>query len=304
MTTLITSVPPRKAPGAVPVGPVGRCLARGLLARGESVRVLCAHSDASGWPEGVEMIEGSVLRPAEAPSAFVGIDRLFLAGATPEVRTERPHSVSEVVSRAVEGGARAIVVLSSHGPVFAMSLPPEQWHWLAVERAVEASPVAWTHIRPSAVMASMLAGGYPPTGSAWAEVIRASRVIREPYGDARYPFIDEEDLAEVAATVLFDPGYAGSVLDALGPAISARQRASLIAEAIGEALTFEDLTPDEARLLWRSQGWPEETIEVTLWAQSQFLIQPSISDPTVERVLGRAPRAFADWLQRHVEAFS
>ena len=151
-----------------------------------------------------------------------------------------------------------------------MNLPPEEWHWLAVERAVEASPVAWTHVRPSAVMASMLAGGYPPTGSAWAKVIRASQVVREPYGDARYPFIDEEDLAEVAATVLFDPGYAGSVLDALGPPISARQRASLIGEAIGETVRFEELTPDEARLLWRSQGWPEETIEVTLRAQSQF----------------------------------
>ncbi len=195
------------------------------------------------------------------------------------------------------------MVLSSHGPVFEMTLPPEQWHWLAIERAVEASPVAWTHIRPSAVMASMLAGGYPPTGSSWAEVIRASRVVREPYVDAPYPFIDEEDLAVVAATVLFDPGYAGSELDALGPAISARQRAGLISEAIGEAITVDEMTPDEARLVWRSQGWPEETIEVTLWAQSQFLAQPAISDPTVERILGRAPRTFADWLQRHVEAF-
>ncbi len=170
VTTLITSVPPRKAPGAVPVGPVGRCLARGLLDRGESVRALCPRSEAPGWPPGVEIIEGSVLRPAEAPSAFVGIDRLFLAGATREVRTERPYSVSEVVSRAVEGGARAIVVLSSHGPVFEMALPPEQWHWLAVERAVEAFPVA-----PARAPVGVLAEALTSSAEVWPPPVEQPR---------------------------------------------------------------------------------------------------------------------------------
>lgn len=117
----------------------------------------------------------------------------------------------------------------------------------------------------------MLAGGYPSAGSSWAATIRRDRAIREPNGDAAYPFVDEDDLAAIAAIVLTDPTYAGSVIEANGPPISARERVALISHAIGERVQFEELTPDQARELWRCQGWPAETIEVTLWAQAQFL---------------------------------
>jgi uncharacterized protein YbjT (DUF2867 family) len=159
MTTLITVVPPGRLPGAVPTGPVGRQLAQRLLRAGEAVRVLAPKEEAWGWPAGVELIEGSVRRPGEAPHAFVGLDRMFLAGATFEARAEAPDAVCEVVRRAVDGGVQNVVVLSSHRPLFEIEQPPEQWHWLAVERAVEASCPCWTHIRPYAVMASMLVGG-------------------------------------------------------------------------------------------------------------------------------------------------
>ncbi len=265
--------------------------------------MLAPGQEAADWPAGAEVIKGSVLQPAESPRAFDGIDRMFLAGATPETRSERPEAVYEVVRRAVDGGAQHMVVLSSHGPVFEARQPPEQWFWLAVERAVEASPASWTHIRPSAVMASMLAGGYPPTGSSWAETVRRDRVVREPNGDAGYPFVDEDDLAAVAAVALFDRACAGSIVEALGPPIAARERAALIGQAIGERVGFEELTPDQARELWRWQGWPAETIEVTLWAQAQFLAQPLAPDPAIERILGRPPRTFAQWLESHVDAF-
>ena len=151
MTTLITVVPPARTPGAVPTGLVGRQLAHDLLPSGEAVRLLAPKEEARGWPAGVELIEGSVRRPAEAPHAFVGLDRMFLAGATPEARGEAPDVVCEVVRRAVDGGVQNVVVLSSHGPLFEIEQPPEQWHWLAVERAVEASCPCWTHIRPAAL---------------------------------------------------------------------------------------------------------------------------------------------------------
>jgi len=179
------AVPPRRLPGAVPAGPVGRWLAHRLLAAGEAVRVLALGQDASRWPDGVEPIEGSVLRPAESPDAFAGLDRMFLAGAAPETRREAPTAVRDVVRRAVDGGVQDVAVRSSHGPMFVVSQPPEQWFWLAAERAVDAPCPRWTHIRPSAVMASMLAEGYRSAGSSWAETIRrgglsGSRTLTPP----------------------------------------------------------------------------------------------------------------------------
>ena len=72
--------------------------------------------------------------------------------------------------------------------------------WLAIEKAVERSGIAWTHIRPSAVMGAVLEGTYPATGSDWPETIPADGVVREAFlNEGHYPFIHEEDLAAVAA---------------------------------------------------------------------------------------------------------
>jgi uncharacterized protein YbjT (DUF2867 family) len=303
VTTLITVVPPRRLPGAVPTGPVGRRLAGQLLAAGEPVRVLTPRPEAWGWPDAVELVEGSVLDPAASPQAFAGLDRMFLAGATPETRDQTPRSVYDVLRRAADGGVRQVTVLSSHGPVFEISQPREQWFWLAVERAVEESIPSWTHIRPSAVMASMLDGGYPPAGSSWSATIRRGGVIREPNVDAAYPFIDEDDLAAVAVAALLSTAYAGSIIEAIGPSSSTRARIALISDAIGRPVNLEELSVGQARQLWREQGWPADTIEVTLWAQAQFIAQPLAPDPTIERVLDRPARTFGQWLHAHLDAF-
>ena len=152
-------------------------------------------------------------------------------------------------------------------------------------------------------MASMLVGGYPATGSLWAETNRRDRRVREPNGDAAYPSVDKDDLAAVATIVLFDSAFAGSIVEALGPPISSSERVALIEQVIGEHVVFEELSSYEARELWRRQGRPAETIRVTLWAQTQFLAQPLPSDSTIERIMGRKPQTVAGWLSKHHDAF-
>lgn len=303
MVTLITVVPIRPEPGNTPTGPIGRHLAGWLLAAGERVRVLAPASELAGWPQDVEVVAGDVTRPADSPGAFTGVDRLFLAGAI-------PATVPELLEIAGNGGVRRIVVLSSHGPEFEIDQPPETSYLLAIERAVEASAAEWTHVRPSAVMASLLVGGYPATGASWAQTIRAGQVIREPYIHAAYPFVDEDDVAAVATAALLDNRYAGRVVEAAGLAISAAERVQILGDALGRTIPLEELTPEQARKLWRDQGWPEETIEVTLGAQEWFLTHPgeheqwrSQQDPTVEQMIGRPPRTFADWVTDHLQAF-
>jgi hypothetical protein len=79
----------------------------------------------------------------------------------------------------------------------------------------------------------------------------------------------------------------GADVIADGPPISARARAALISDAIGTPVRLEELSPDEARRRWLEEGWPAETIEVTLWAQTEFLAHPLPPNPTIDRVLGR-----------------
>lgn len=292
MRSLLTVVPERNIPGAVPTAPVARRLAIRLIETGDQVRVLVPSSEAHDWPQAVDVVVGDVTQPRNSTRAFHGIDSMLLAGATPD-------SVYDAVQLAKEGRVHRIVDLSSHGPEFEIQWPPDSWYWLAVEIVVERSSAKWTHIRPSAVMASVIAGA----GATWADLIRSGDMIREAYPDARYPFIDEDDLAEMVLVALSEDKYSGRVLEASGAPVSIRERIEILSKALGRAILFEEISPDEAREVWCRQGWSEEVAEVTLAARAAFHAQPPESDPTVEQVLGRPPTDFTQWCSRCINEF-
>ena len=301
---LLTAVAPRKREGSSPTGVVGRHLARQLLQNGVSVRVLAELEQLEGWPPGTEVICGSITRPQDAATAFAGATRVFLAGA-------EPRSVKEVTESASAAGIDRIVVLSSHGPEYEREFPPETWFWLAIETAVERSGIAWTHIRPSAVMGASLEGTYPATGSDWVSSCRDEGVIREPFLDrGYYPFIHEADLAAVAAAALLRGDYAGQILEAIGLPISTRSRVAAIEKAIGRRIATEELSPDQGRKAWHQLGWPSGAIDVTLFALEAYgtrlkeLTEWTMAQkPTVEEMIGRRPLSFEQWAREHVGAY-
>jgi uncharacterized protein YbjT (DUF2867 family) len=304
---LVTVLAPSRAPGAVPTGPVGRCLARRLLADGARVRVLGPAAELDGWPPGVELIEGTVTSPAASEPAFRGIDRLCLAGLVGMA----PQRLRELTNLALAGGLRRAVVLTSHGSAFEHEYSPETWQWLAFEQALRRHGVEWTYVRPAGLFASTLVGGYPITGSGWADRIRAGRTVGEFMPDVGYPFVDERDVADIVATVLSRGGHDQQALDICGTLSSAAERARAIGAAIGRPVELEDLaTAETARRAWAADGWPEVTVEVTLYGMRTFATAAETVVPVIQRqidlagsLLGRRPRSFADWLGDHVAAF-
>ncbi|MFF8190935.1 hypothetical protein ACF05L_08620 [Streptomyces bobili] len=88
-----------------------------------------------------------------------------------------------------------------------------------------------------------------------------------------------------------------------GPAATTpRERAQAIGAALGEPVRFTEQSRDEARVQMLA-FMPEPVVDTTL----AILGDPTPAElrvsPDVERVLGRAPRPFADWARRHVAAF-
>ncbi|WP_432010604.1 SDR family oxidoreductase [Streptomyces cucumeris] len=301
---LLTAVSPRKDEGNSPTGIVGRCLARQLLALGRRVRVLAEPDQCGGWPEAVEVVEGSVTRPLERARAFDGVEAVFLAGA-------HPATVGDALTLARNARVGKVVLLSSHGPEYEAVHPPETWFWLAIEKAVERSGMAWTHIRPSAVMGAVIEGTYPATGSDWSDTVRADGVVREAFLDqGHYPFIHEEDLAAVVAAALVGDDHTGTVVEAVGPPLSTRSRIRSIATALGRDIDTVDLTADESRAIWRGRGWPEGAIDVTLYALEEYgarfdeLVQWTADQrPSVRDIIGRPPRTYDDWVSENIDSF-
>lgn len=164
----------------------------------------------------------------------------------------------------------------------------------SIEDAVRQSGLDWTILRP---------GGFNSNTYAWAESVRAQRTVAAPFGDVGLPTIDPADVAEVAAATLREDGHAGRIYELTGPALTTpRQQAEALGDALGEPIRFAELTRDEARAQML-RFMPEPVVETTLAILGEPTPAEQRVSPDVERVLGRAPRTFADWARRNTAAF-
>jgi uncharacterized protein YbjT (DUF2867 family) len=117
------------------------------------------------------------------------------------------------------------------------------------------------------------------------------------------PVIDPADIASVAAAALLDASHEGRTYELTGPvAVSPREQAAALGEAVGEPVRFVPQTREEARAAMLG-FMPPHVADATL----DILGTPTPAEqrvsPDVERVLGRPPRPFAEWASRFAGAF-
>ncbi|MET9376088.1 NAD(P)H-binding protein [Streptomyces sp. NPDC002992] len=272
-------------------GNVGRSLVQVLAAAGEQVTATSRGISATDVPPGVRHIRSDLIDADSLRPVLDGADALFLQSGGPSAHLLSPH---DILDAAKAGGVRRVVLLSSQGVA---TRPDSASHGdtaRAIEDAVRESGTAWTILRP---------GGFASNAFAWVESVRARREIAAPFADTGLPVIDPDDIAEVGAAALREDGHDGRIYELTGPGLSTpRERAAAIADALGEPVRFVEQTRDEARAQML-RFMPEPVVETTLTILGEPLPAEQRVSPHVEQVLGRAPRAFADWAQRYVAAF-
>ncbi|WP_049576899.1 NAD(P)H-binding protein [Streptomyces sp. SBT349] len=278
-------------------GTVGRVVTGELIRAGVEVRAMTRAPAGATLPEGAEVVGGDLGDPASLRAALAGVERMYLF---PVARTAR-----EVVAAAGEAGVRRIVVLSSG----AVTGGFDTTFHLPVERAVEESGLEWTHVRPGEFAHNKV--------ELWGPSIRAERVVRDPNPDAAWLPVHERDIADVAVAALLEDGHLGAAYDLNGPEpISLRAQVDAIAEAIGEPVRFEKVTPEEARELYLRQGGfaadnadfllgftDYEGNEADPHAAGDFDLSWLGPLPTAEAVTGRPARTFARWARDHADDF-
>ncbi|MGW1174674.1 NAD(P)H-binding protein [Kitasatospora sp. NPDC002543] len=268
MTVLVTGA----------TGNVGRHVVAGLLAADVPVRAMTRTPERATLPEGVEVVRGDLADPSSLDAALAGVDRAFLFPL--------PGTAEEFTARAAKAGVRRIVVLSSIAAEYAAGDYSGDHHSV-VERAVEASGLEWTHVRPGEFMTNLL--------SWWAPTIRAEDTVRAPFGAARSAPVHEADIADVALAALLEEGHAGRAYAFAGPeSLSKHEQVRVLGEVLGRHIGFEELTVPAARELWLGQGMPAEAVD--------WLLQDPVDvpvGPTCERVTGRPARTFAQWVADH-----
>lgn len=266
MTTLVTGA----------TGNTGRHVVGELVRRGEKVRALTRRPGVVGFPEGVEVVEGTHTEPEKLGRALEGVSRLHIT-----VTAGLADVGEELVRRAVGAGVRRISVV---------------WGgWVGpVEQAVAESGVEWTRLEPQEFMSNTLT---------WADSIRKEGVVREPY-DHPSALVHEGDIGAVAAAALLEEGHAGRVYNLTGPeALTSRERIALLERVAGRTIAFETITHEQAVERLMATGVSREDADYVIgWYAEPGADAMTVVD-TVERVTGRPARTFAQWVEEHAERF-
>ncbi|SNT52522.1 NAD(P)H-binding protein [Actinacidiphila glaucinigra] len=272
-------------------GNVGRSLVRTMAETGERVTAVSRGIAPLDLPTGTRHVQADLTKPETLRPALDGAEALFLHDGGAGGHGLDPRAILDAAKVA---GIRRVVLLSSQGVLTRPESPSHGGVMRAIEDAVRDSGLAWTILR---------SGGFASNAYAWADSVRAERTAAAPFGDVGIPVIDPADIAEVAAVALRKDEHTSQVYELNGPAaVTPRQQAEAIATALGERVRFVELTRDEAHARMAA-FMPEPVVQTTL----AVLGEPNAAElrlsPDVQRVLGRAPRPFAEWARRNVEAF-
>ena len=120
-------------------------------------------------------------------------------------------------------------------------------------------------------------------------------VVALPAGNVPEPFVDVEDIADVAFLALTEDGHAGEVYELTGPrALRIDEAVAELAAASGRDLRFERITPEAYR-----ETVPPELADFVVFLFTELLDgRNAQTQDGVERALGRAPRDFTEFAHR------
>lgn len=235
----------------------------------------------------VDLAKRETLRPA-----LEGVEKLFLG--TP-AGPQLPEYEGNVIEEAKQAGVKHVVKLSAlNAP--AKGYTYARWH-RAAEEQLEASGMAYTHLRASLFMQNLV--------NSFAGSIRAQGAFQLPAGEARVSQVDVRDVGGAVARVLRDKGHEGKAYELTGPeALTFAECAAKLSAVLGKPVTFTDVEPEEFKLALTGHGMPE-------WSADAFIDLltycktggGALVTTHVEQVGKRSPTSFERFSQDYVTAF-
>jgi uncharacterized protein YbjT (DUF2867 family) len=121
--------------------------------------------------------------------------------------------------------------------------------------------------------------------------------VAVPAGDTAEPFVDADDLADVAVAALTEDGHVGELYELTGPRpLTFSEAADEIAEASGREIRYLPVSIEQHAAAAAEQGVPGEFAELLTYLFSEVLDgrNAHVADG-IQRALGRQPRDFADY---------
>jgi uncharacterized protein YbjT (DUF2867 family) len=124
-----------------------------------------------------------------------------------------------------------------------------------------------------------------------------SGVVAVPARDVPEPFVDVEDIADVAAAALTQGGHEGELYELTGPRLlTFAEAVEEIAEATGRDLRYVPVSIEDYTSMLAEHGIPEDYVSLLEYLFTEVLDgrNARLADGA-QRALGRWPRDFREY---------
>ncbi|MDR7282978.1 uncharacterized protein YbjT (DUF2867 family) [Pseudomonas corrugata] len=192
------------------------------------------------------------------------------------------ETIQAFTDLAVKSGVGKLVLLSGRGEV-------EAEH---AERVIQNSGIDWTILRCSWFSQNF-------SEAHFLEPILQGELAL-PVGNIAEPFVDVEDIAEIAVQALTQPGHSSQLYELTGPrALTFADAVDEIAKAAGRDIRFIAVPPNAYRAALEQEQLPAELIELVHYLFTTVLDgrNTPVTDG-VQQALGRPARDFTDYARR------
>jgi uncharacterized protein YbjT (DUF2867 family) len=279
-------------------GPTGSAATGALLARGERVRVVTrdrAKAEAMSELAGAEVVVADASAPETVEPCFAGIEKAYLVPPLAPRWNEMQRALIEAAARADVRHMARISAIGVAPDEPSMSLTH---HWQG-EQDLEASGMAWTHIRGNSFSQNTL---YE------AATIKGESRFYDCVGDAPFAKVDTRDIGEIVAKVLTEDGHEGKTYELTGPEpLTYADLAERLSAALGRRVEYVNLSTEERARMLEATGLPD-------WLAHEFSAiygegfygagGGATTTDTIRELLGRPPRSYDDFARDYAAALS
>ena len=212
-------------------GKTGRRVAERLQTRGVETRIASRSANPPfDWSD-----------PSTWNAALEGVTAVYITYAPDLAIPGATDSIRRFVDKAVAHGVKRLVLLSGRGEEEAQ----------ACERIIQEADVEWTVVRASWFMQNFSEGEF------LGMVLGGA--ITLPAADVPEPFIDANDIADVAVAALTEEGHAGEIYEVTGPrTLTFTELAREISQATGREVQFVQIPKEAFAQAIAESGTPDD----------------------------------------------
>ncbi len=249
-------------------GKIGRRVAQRLEDQGLSVRKGSRQSEPSfDWQD-----------PDTWAPALRGVEKAYVSYYPDLAVPGAPEAIRKFTEIAAREGVRKLVLLSGRGESNAQRS----------EEIVRNSGLDFTLVR-----ASWFAQNFDE-GQLLEPVL--SGVVAMPAAMVREPFVDADDVADVAVAALTDERHNGALYEVTGPRLMTfADAAAEITNASGLQVQYAPISLEEFRIGMTEAAGPELANLLTELCREVFDGRNESVADGVQKALGRAPRDFSEF---------